>query len=139
VPEQRVAEVLAVGAAATASSVTLRLDRLEHWPAPAVVCLVPSQVPRALVALATQLAAMLRARGLPADQRPWRPHVTLCRHLRRLDAEQVQSLQSRMSAEVIDWPVREFVLAESAHDAGASAYRLLARWPLPDPAAGSPP
>lgn len=56
----------------------LQLDRFEVWRG-GIAVLVPSAVPAALLDWQARIAAALRERGLPFDERPWRPHVTLAR------------------------------------------------------------
>ena len=125
VPQQRLREVLEVGAGVRAAPFSFTLDRLEHWAAPAIFCLVPAVVPPLLPALAAELRTALRARSLPADERPYRPHVTLCRKARAPVA-----LHAPATVAGIDWEAPEFVLAESADDTGRSIYRIVDRWPL---------
>ena len=77
--------------------------------------------PPALQVLHAQLAAAVEAMGVGSpDRSPFMPHVTLGRNPRRpLRAHPIAPLR---------WPVRDFVLVDSA--AGAPAYRIERRWPL---------
>jgi len=126
VAADRLHEVLEVASSVRPQGFPLTLDRLEHWAAPGILCLTPGIVPPALADLTASLRAALSARNLPADERPYRPHVTLCRKLR-------VPLGRPLPAPVagIGWQAQEFVLAESADDTGRSIYRIIARWPLP--------
>lgn len=125
VPRERLPEVLELAADVRAAPFSFTLERLEHWPGPGIYCLVPAAVPPGLPSLARQLRTALRGRGLPVDDRPYRPHVTLCRKARAPDSQQVP-----LPVVPIDWLVSDFVLAESVDDTGRSVYRILGRWPL---------
>ena len=57
---------------------TLRLDHAEVWRG-GIAVLEALQVPPALAGLHERLAAVLRAQGLPVEDRRYRPHVTLAR------------------------------------------------------------
>jgi 2'-5' RNA ligase len=72
-----------------------------------------------LLRLHARLADALRAEGLTVPTRVFRPHVTLLRTPRALDAPDGVGRWR--------WPVRAYVLAESRPD---RPYRLLARYPL---------
>ncbi len=125
VAADRLHEVLAVAASLRTAAFPLTLDRLEHWTAARILCLTPNAVPPALTRLAGDLRAALRARNLPADERPCRPHVTLCRKARPAAG---QPLSVPIAG--IGWQAQQFVLAESADDTGRSVYRIIAQWPL---------
>jgi RNA 2',3'-cyclic 3'-phosphodiesterase len=84
---------------------TLVLDTAELWPNHCAV-LCPSQVPAPLVALHGALAQALRARNLPVETRPFRPHVTLARNA----AGVVPPAQPT----ALYWPVRAYALVQSA-------------------------
>jgi len=128
VPDPRLDEVLAVAASIRAAPFALTLDRQEYWAEPGIFCLVPSIVHPSLIGLARDIASGLQARALPVEQRTYRPHVTLCRKSRK--AAELPDPVPQSSVTPIEWPVREFVLAESADDRGGSRYRITARWPL---------
>lgn len=76
--------------------------------------------------LHAQLAGALAAVGLP-DATPFVPHVTLGRNLQRVLEPQ--------AIDPLAWPLRDFVLVDSA--AGAPAYRVVRRWPLDPISRGS--
>lgn len=57
---------------------TLELAQPEVWPG-GIAVLCTTQAPAALQTLHAQLGERLRALGLPVDERPLRPHVTLAR------------------------------------------------------------
>jgi 2'-5' RNA ligase len=125
VAAERLHEVQETASSLRAAACPLTLDRLEHWAAPGILCLTPAVAPQSLQDLVAGLRMALRARNLPVDERPYRPHVTLCRKLR---SPAGQPLSAPVTG--IDWRAQEFVLAESADDSGGSTYRIIARWPL---------
>jgi RNA 2',3'-cyclic 3'-phosphodiesterase len=56
----------------------LELGTSEVWPN-GVAVLLPARQPLALTRLHTRLADAVRRLGLPVEERPYRPHVTLAR------------------------------------------------------------
>ena len=100
----------------------LVLDRLEHWVRPAVLCLVASQIPESLAMLVNELRKGARRLGFNPEKRPFRPHLTLARKVRRRVVGR--------DIEPVCWPVREIVLVKSERDPEGSRYTILARWPL---------
>ena len=103
-----------------AEPVALRLDRLEHWPRPEVLCVTATRTPPELSALVESLRAALASHGFEPERRPFRPHLTLARKAR-------QPLAARPVAP-LRWPVGDLVLVRSASDAAGSRYEPLARW-----------
>jgi 2'-5' RNA ligase len=59
-------------------------------------------------------------RGFRADDRVYRPHVTLARRARPVEAD----------IEPIRWRVEELALVESFPDGRNVHYEVLERWPL---------
>ena len=130
VPAQRLGDVLAAAARVQSPAFGFTLDHLEHWSGADVLCAIPQAAPPPLALLAAQLRDALRALQLPVDARPYRPHVTLCRKARAAPAGRPLAMTP-----ATPWRARGFVLAESPHDAGRSAYRIRASWPLAGPMA----
>lgn len=105
----------------------LKLDRLEFWRRPGIVCLGSSSPPAPLMELATALARNLRTAGFELEKRPFKVHLTLARRARNRPPD----------LELIDpvlWPVSSFALVESQLDRKGSAYFSLRSWAL----AGAP-
>ncbi|SOE00895.1 2'-5' RNA ligase [Blastococcus haudaquaticus] len=83
----------------------------------------------ALVALAERLADAARAVGLPVEDRPFRPHLTLGRWRPRQPAD--GSLTDRLADyRGPVWPVEEVRLWES-HLGREPTYDVVASWPIP--------
>jgi RNA 2',3'-cyclic 3'-phosphodiesterase len=94
----------------------LQLDRIDCWHG-GLLHLASSRVPAELVALANGLNGLLTQAGLPAEQRPYRPHLTLARDSHRPE-QQVPPCFS--------WRVEELVLYQSEQ----GRYLPLSRWAL---------
>jgi len=107
---------------------TLRLDRLGYWHRPQVVWLGASRTPSALTDFVVALRACLRHLELPVEGRPFVPHVTLLRKVRRRPPA--------TPFEPIDWGVDGFVLVQSELRPDGARYTVLRRWPA-SPGGGS--
>jgi len=81
-----------------------------------------------LVGLAGRLAAAARELGLPVEDRPFRPHLTLGRWApwRPADGNLPEVLARYRGPE---WPVTEVRLVES-HLGSSSPYETVAAWPV---------
>lgn len=120
---QHCAEQAAAQVRATPFSITL--DCLGHWPHPRILWLGAVHYPAALPGLAADLHRALAPCHMGLDNRPYRPHLTFARNVRKMEALPVLPAS-------VDWRVRDFVLAESVSesDNAGTHYRVLARWPL---------
>lgn len=100
----------------------LAFDAGGYFPRPQVVWIAPTQPPAALGMLVRALREALLPCGLDLDPRPYRPHLTLARKVRRRPA---------LSAITpIFWPVTEFSLVESRSQPEGVCYVPLRSWPL---------
>lgn len=95
----------------------LRLNHCTRWPQ-GVVVLEPDTVPPALALLHAELARVIGALGLRAEERTFRPHVTL---LRRHPGPWSASADAAVP---LRWPVRDYVLVESV-PGQPDGYRVL--------------
>jgi 2'-5' RNA ligase len=119
VPAALVESAIAAAQHVRAPEFTLVLDRVGSFERNRVWWL-GGDAPR-LRDLHARLEGALAAAGLrPSEPASFVPHVTLGRGLR-------QPLRAR-AIDPLDWPVRDFVLVDSA--AGAPAYRIVRHWPL---------
>lgn len=77
-------------------------------------------VPTPLTELERRLWEALETRGFIREPRIYRPHLTLARRARRVDAE----------VEPIEWPVAELALVQSLPAGRNVHYEVLRTWPL---------
>jgi 2'-5' RNA ligase len=99
----------------------LTLSQLGCWPHAAVAWLAPDTVPQPLLDLVAQLQSNCRHAGLAPDTRPYLPHLTIARKIRRL---------APAGFAPIHWQISRFSLVESVPERAGSEYRPLAHWPL---------
>lgn len=122
-------EQLTAGAAAAAvggSRFLVQLDWLDHFQGARVQWLGPATAPDALRRLAGALTRVCENAGVVLRSGPYRPHVTLHRHVSRPVRGAV--------APALPWWVSDFVLVESGSGGRPGGYRVVARWPLANPA-----
>jgi 2'-5' RNA ligase len=120
----------AVGAAVTGTpAATLRLagaGRFGSRRRPAVCWAGLDGDVAVLTALAGRLATGARGLGLPVEDRPFRPHLTLGRWLPRRPAD--GDLPDRLAGyRGPAWPLREVALVRST----AGRHDVLTTWPVP--------
>ncbi len=120
IPEDQISALKSLAAKAPLEPCELILDRVEHWVRPAVVCLVATQTPPALDNLVATMKRGLRQLGLKTEKRPFRPHLTLAR--------KVKKRMVGHTIEPIHWPVRDFVLVASELNREGSRYRIIGHW-----------
>ncbi len=131
VETERLEAVKAAADAVRAQSFELRLDRIDYWRRPQVICLTPSAVCEPLEELATGLSLRLRSEGFDLEKRPFRAHLTLARKAPRLPAD------CRLEKSII-WKSTSFALVESSQDNRGSHYTILHSWPLGGEAVAPP-
>lgn len=98
----------------------LTLDAVGLWPESRILWFAPMAPPEPLGELEATLWDELAARGFVADERTYRPHVTLARRARPVE----------MEVTPVVWPVRELALVESFPDGRNVHYEVLQTWPL---------
>lgn len=101
-------------------SFELLFDRCEHWRKPRVACLVASETPGPLAGFITQLRAAVAAVGIEPEPRPYHPHVTLARKVRKADDLRVTP--------ALRWPASRFALVVSHSDPAGSRYEPVRWW-----------
>lgn len=105
-----------------AAPTTLTLDRLGYFPKPRVLWVGASIVPEPIKTLAHVVDRLARNCGVRTDTRPFVPHMTLCRNVRR---------PPPMSAiEPLSWPVTMLALVKSDTRESGAIYTVLRTWPL---------
>ncbi len=117
VPEARVADARECVAMTNVKSCELALGAMHWWQKQELLCLEPTSGADALVELVSRLQTALCAKGFPVDDRPFRPHITLAREVRREHAfKPIRQLR---------WQVHRIELVESQTLPGGSVYTIL--------------
>ncbi len=119
VEEARLRALLALGRGLPLPAFSLNLERIGYWARSRVLWAGPARTPLPLARLHAQLGRGLQALGFELDARPFRPHVTLARKVRRPPAE--------TALPPLPWAVREWALVES-RPGHRPLYHPLARW-----------
>lgn len=130
VPDSGLADLVAAASALDGSAFGVCFDRVAHWPRPQVLVALSSVPPPAAAALAASLWRRLTPLGFNMDARPYQPHVTLARKVRRPGRD--------LDMRPVNWPVTGLSLVESVTDPAGARYRVIERWPLAS-GPGSPP
>lgn len=128
IPEDRVETVLAAGDQVAGERFRLGLDRWNWWRHSKILLLAPTAPPPGLDELVAELREALGDEGLPVERRRFKPHVTLARGC--------TGVRFRGPVDNVDWPVDEFVLAESEFHSAGARYNILRRWTLDPGTAG---
>lgn len=98
----------------------LTLDAVGVWPESKILWLAPSAPPDALAELEARLWDALGTAGFHGEERTYRPHVTLARRARPVDAVIAP----------VRWDVRDLALVESFPEGRNVHYEVLQRWPM---------
>jgi len=100
--------------------ITLSFDRLSFWKKPAVLCLTACQFDQSVSILNENLARIAEQQGIPIENRPFKPHVTL-----------VKKANSAIDLDFapILWRSNGFCLVESCSGSDGVEYRIIQRWP----------
>ena len=111
-----------VGAMQHGEATTLVLDRLGGFKRAGVAWLGSSHPPVELGRFAAALARAVVAAGVPCDERPFHPHLTIARRCRGSPDEQPIGPHS--------WAIDGFALLQSETGREGARYRTLSKWPL---------
>lgn len=119
VEPSRLSELRQLGDELILPEFELQLDRLGHWPRPAVLWAGPQAVPERLRTFHEQLENALEPLGFTPEGCSFRPHVTLARKIRRpLETSEWPPIR---------WHVREWALVQS-RPGECPLYHPLERW-----------
>ena len=124
VPESRLAQLVEVGRAAGGrcpGTIEVRLERLEHWPGPRLLCVLPGEPSGPAGTLAQGLVEQLSAAGFSPDIKPFRPHVTVARKVMHASSLRMQP---------VVWRFGTFVLVESRTLESGPVYSVVESFPL---------
>lgn len=120
VPVARVEALCEVGSQLELPSFELRLEQLGYWSRPAILWAGPGGTPQPLADFHAALERALESLGFAPERRPYRPHVTLARKVRKAPRQEPFS--------PISWAVREWALLES-RPGERPLYQVVCRWP----------
>ena len=98
----------------------LTLDAVGVWPDSKILWLASTAPPDELMELEARLWQALAERGFRGEDRVYRPHMTLARRARPVEA----------AVEPVVFPVRDIALVESFPAGSNVHYEVLERWPL---------
>lgn len=115
-------ERLIPGLQEAASAVTfepfrLRFERAEFWPRPKIAVLVAQTAPPELQTLVDALNIVLADAGVLAEERRFRPHITIVRRARPFETQRLAQ------PIMVEWS--GFELVESVSERGDSTYHPL--------------
>lgn len=129
VPGRTFDYLVEVGGQGDYPAIELDFDRLEYWPKPRVLVAMPSQVPPAGTAMVERLWQRIEPLGFARETRPWRPHLTLARKIRRPPPVGLALEAGRLppTGDAARWGL---ALVESATHPHGARYRPLTEWVL---------
>jgi 2'-5' RNA ligase len=117
VSESRVVDSITCVTTTKVAPFDLILGDLNWWERQELLCLEPKSGAEALTELVSGLQRALRGKGFAVEHRPFRPHVTLARDVRRDHAfKPIRELR---------WQVQKIELVESQTKATGSIYTIL--------------
>lgn len=105
----------------------VRLEQLECWAGPKVLCLAGAVEDAALASLDALLDQLALEQGLAVRQHPLRPHISLARHARSTEWLTFEPLHTLKPMVLV---ANELRLYHSESTADGVRYRVLASWPL---------
>lgn len=131
VPGRTFARLVEIGGQGGYPMFDISFDRFEYWPRPKVLVVMASRVPTAGPEMVDRLWHRILPLGFEREARPWRPHLTLVRRVRRLPPDGLSPLSERIatSENPAPWGL---ALVESVTHPDGPHYRPLAEWPLGD-------
>jgi 2'-5' RNA ligase len=127
VAEEKLALLKGAAARIQARPVTLDFAALEFWEKPEILC-ATAEAPQSARDLSSALGAAAIAAGFAPDLKPFRPHLTLARKVRRAVAQ--TQTWPRDLATPVRVHCKHFVLMESRRGEAGSIYSVVESWPL---------
>jgi RNA 2',3'-cyclic 3'-phosphodiesterase len=127
VPGSALLRLFEVGGQGPWPAVELAFERLEFWAKPKVLVAMPESVPAAGRAIVDRLWTALQPLGYRREARPWRPHLTLARRVRRPPPD---NLVLGPVASVGDEAPWRLTLVESSAHPDGRRYKPIADWPI---------
>ncbi len=140
VGDERVAGLARALGQVSAAPFELHFDRLGCFPSrsrPRVLWVGLKPEPL-LLTLADRLRDLLRDCGIPQEDRPFSPHITLARLKLPAARECASFLDQPLELNRLSVPVQEFILFESRLTAAGAIHTPLKRFPLSGGSGGLP-
>ena len=129
VPETRIPEITPVAARVAlafqdvaSAPIEIALNTLDHWRRSEILCATSTAEAPVASALAEILKRMLSENGFAPDLKPFRPHATLARKVRRVTRER--------NMPPVLWSFRDFHLVESRTAPTGALYSSREIYPL---------
>lgn len=128
VPGRGIADLIGVGGQGGYPRVGLDFSRLEYWAKPRVLVAMPVDCSTECLEIVDRLWTRLETLGFTRESRPWHPHMTLVRKVRRPPPENLRvSPRTATPGEPAPWGL---ALVESTTHPSGARYKPLAEWPL---------
>jgi 2'-5' RNA ligase len=112
------------GECAHCNPIEVRLDQLDHWRKPQLLCAAPAAGSPTATIVADALRRELVTAGFAPDLKPFRAHVTLARKVAR--APPVRALPAVL------WTFSALALVSSRTSPHGSLYSVASSWQLDD-------
>lgn len=107
--------------------VPIEFRRVEFWARPKVLVALPDAVPSSGQNVVDRLWQALEPLGFTREQRPWQPHLTLARRVRRPPPDNLALAPLTDGGAEPPW---RLALVESSSHPDGVRYKPLADWPL---------
>jgi RNA 2',3'-cyclic 3'-phosphodiesterase len=129
VPAPTFAQLVEVGGRGHWPAVALGFVSIEYWAKPRIVVAMPEAVPDSGLEIVDRLWRAVAQLGFEREVRPWRPHLTLLRQVRRPPPENLAIAPVPSDGREAAW---RLALVESSSHPDGVRYRPLADWRLGD-------
>ncbi|MEX0734362.1 MAG: RNA 2',3'-cyclic phosphodiesterase [Steroidobacteraceae bacterium] len=126
-PGRTFVHLVEIGGQGPYPTVELTFDRLEFWVKPRVLVAMPSLIPAAGLEIVDRLWGRIERLGFEREKRPWQPHLTLVRKVRRRPPEGLRISTVPAGNSDARWTL---ALVESTTHPSSVRYKALAEWPL---------
>jgi RNA 2',3'-cyclic 3'-phosphodiesterase len=127
VPGSALVPLFEVGGQGRWPAVDLAFERIEFWAKPKVLVAMPESIPAAGLAIVERLWTGLERLGYAREARPWRPHLTLARRIRRPPPDNLVLAPIVPAAEPLPW---RLALVDSSSHPDGPRYKPIADWPI---------
>lgn len=122
VPEKRVLQMQMVAARTRIAPFDYAIDTAGCFAGPQVAWLASDSPPKGLFELQRTLFQSIREANFEVDDRTFRPHITVARH--------ITSAFEPYPITPLTWPVRAFSLVHAIQSGNSIKYETLDTWPL---------